>query len=188
MQWSLPTGVTFRFGLSMLTLLFPIVLILLGNLITALMPADSTFAMIMGFLGDKNIALIAGCIFAVVMLRRHIHRSFDDLVQEAASSAGLILLITGAGGAFGAVISKSGIGDYLVQTTTAMNIPPIVLAFALSALLRVSGSRRSFPSQQAFPGPALAGTGVSPVLVGLAICAGGIGFSLPNDSGFWILS
>ena len=178
------------FGLSMLTLLFPIVLILLGNLITALMPADSTFAMIMGFLGDKNIALLAGCIFAVVMLRRHIHRSFDDLVQEAASSAGLILLITGAGGAFGAVISKSGIGDYLVQTMTAMNIPPIVLAFALSALLRVSqGSTTvALVTTASILGPALAGTGASPVLVGLAICAGGIGFSLPNDSGFWILS
>ncbi len=34
----------------------------------------------------------------------------------------------------------------------------------------------------------MANAGASPVLVGLAICAGGIGMSLPNDSGFWVLS
>jgi GntP family gluconate:H+ symporter len=37
-------------------------------------------------------------------------------------------------------------------------------------------------------GPVAATMGVSPVLVGLAICAGGIGLSLPNDSGFWVVS
>lgn len=112
------------------------------------------------------------------------------MVVEAADSAGLILLITGAGGAFGKVLSTSGIGDYLVTSMSDMSISPIVLGFLLSALLRASqGSATvALVTTSSILGPAIAGTGVSPVLVGLAICAGGIGFSLPNDSGFWVLS
>ena len=112
------------------------------------------------------------------------------IVTEAADSAGLILLITGAGGAFGSILSTSGIGDYLVETMGSMNISPIVLGFALSALLRVSqGSTTvALVTTSSILGSAIASTGASPVLVGLAICAGGIGFSLPNDSGFWVLS
>lgn len=37
-------------------------------------------------------------------------------------------------------------------------------------------------------GPIATELGVSPVLLGLAICAGGVGLSLPNDSGFWVVS
>ncbi len=37
-------------------------------------------------------------------------------------------------------------------------------------------------------GPQVAALGVSPVLLGLAICAGAIGLSLPNDSGFWLVN
>lgn len=178
------------FGLSMGALLFPILLILAGNLFTALLPKDSLWYSIMGFVGDKNIAMLAGCICSFLMLRKYMTKSFEDVIQDAAKSAGLILLITGAGGAFGNVLSTCGIGDYLVTTMTAMNIPPIVLAYVLALLLRVSqGSTTvALVTTASILGPSIAGTGASAVLVGLAICAGGIGFSLPNDSGFWIIS
>ena len=71
-----------------------------------------------------------------------------------------------------------------------LSIPLVVLGFALSALLRVSqGSTTvALVTTSTILGSAIASTGASPVLVGLAICAGGIGFSLPNDSGFWVLN
>lgn len=177
------------FGLSMATLLFPIVLILLSNLMTSV-AAGTVVASIFGFIGEKDIALFLGCVFAYAMLHGYIEKDFNQVVTEAADSAGLILLITGAGGAFGNVLSTSGIGDYLVTTMSGMNISPIVLGFALSALLRVSqGSTTvALVTTSSILGTAIAATGASPILVGLAICAGGIGFSLPNDSGFWVLS
>lgn len=178
------------FGRSMLVLLFPIVLILLSNVVTSV-AAEGTFIYnLVAFIGEKDIALFIGCIFAYAMLHGYIEKDFNTVVTEAADSAGLIILITGAGGAFGSVLSASGIGDYLVSTMTGMNVSPIVLGFVLSALLRVSqGSTTvALVTTSSILGTAIAGTGTSPVLVGLAICAGGIGFSLPNDSGFWVLS
>ena len=88
------------------------------------------------------------------------------------------------------MLSSSGIGDYLVTTMSSMNISPIVLGYVLSTLLRLSqGSTTvALVTTSSILGTAIAGTGASPILVGLAICAGGIGFSLPNDSGFWVLS
>lgn len=178
------------FGLAMATLLFPIILILLSNVVVSVFPKGYFLYELFAFIGEKDIALFLGCIVAFASLRKYYARSFNTMVVEAADSAGLILLITGAGGAFGKVLSTSGIGDYLVTSMSDMSISPIVLGFLLSALLRASqGSATvALVTTSSILGPAIAGTGVSPVLVGLAICAGGIGFSLPNDSGFWVLS
>ncbi len=178
------------FGLSMFTLLFPICIILLSNVLKAVLPEGSLIVSIASFLGDKNIALLIGSVVAFALLHTYFEKSFSELVIEAADSAGLILLITGAGGAFGSVINASGIGDFLVATMSDLSIPAVVLGFALSALLRVSqGSTTvALVTTSSILGPAIAATGASPVLVGLAICAGGVGLSLPNDSGFWVLS
>lgn len=178
------------FGLSMFTLLFPICIILLSNVVKAVLPADSIIVSIASFLGDKNIALLIGSVVAFALLHSYFEKSFSDVVIEAADSAGLILLITGAGGAFGSVINASGIGDFLVSTMSDLSIPAVVLGFVLSALLRVSqGSTTvALVTTSSILGSAIAATGASPVLVGLAICAGGVGLSLPNDSGFWVLS
>jgi len=178
------------FGLSMFTLLFPICIILLSNVIKAVLPADSLIVSIASFLGDKNIALLIGSVVAFALLHSYFEKSFSDVVIEAADSAGLILLITGAGGAFGSVINASGIGDFLVATMSDLSIPAVVLGFVLSALLRVSQGSTTVAliTTSSILGPAIAATSASPVLVGLAICAGGVGLSLPNDSGFWVLS
>ncbi|MGM9530841.1 GntP family permease [Intestinibacter sp.] len=178
------------FGLSMFTLLFPICIILLSNVIKAVLPADSMIVSVASFLGDKNIALLIGSVVAFALLHSYFEKSFSEVVIEAADSAGLILLITGAGGAFGSVINASGIGDFLVATMSDLSIPAVVLGFVLSALLRVSqGSTTvALVTTSSILGPAIAATSASPVLVGLAICAGGVGLSLPNDSGFWVLS
>ena len=188
------------FGLSLAALLFPIVLILVSNILVTSCKDVAFINATFSFVGDKNIALLIGCFAALIMLRKYTkHKHFGDIVVEAADSAGLILLVTGAGGAFGAMINSCGIGDTLVDLMGNLGIPMVVLGFLLSAVLRVSqGSTTvALVTTSNILGPALAsmvaaGTtpvlGGSAVLVGLAICAGGIGFSLPNDSGFWVLS
>ncbi|HYE11663.1 MAG TPA: GntP family permease, partial [Patescibacteria group bacterium] len=99
-------------------------------------------------------------------------------------------LVTGAGGSFGNIINTSGIGKYLVDTMQGWSISILVLGFLLSQLLRAAqGSTTvALVTTSSILGPLVAGTTASPVLVALAICAGGIGCSLPNDSGFWVLS
>lgn len=178
------------FGLSMSVLLFPILLILVSNILLMVCAEGSTLYNIVKFIGDKNIALFLGVIVACFALKDYYAKPFNTIIIEAADSAGLILLITGAGGAFGNVINASGIGTYLVESFSGMNVTPVVLGFLLSALLRVAqGSTTvALVTTSSILGPALIASGASPVLVGLSICAGGTGLSMPNDSGFWVLS
>ncbi|CAM4245375.1 GntP family permease [Paenibacillus alkaliterrae] len=175
--------------LSYLLLLLPIVLILMNTIIGLIFP--ETFASgIFGFLGEKNLALFISVLVAAFVLRPYLRDSKENLYAKAISSAGLILLITGAGGAFGAVIRHSGIGDYLVEVMQLWSIPVLLLGFLFSQILRASlGSTTvALVTTSSILGPMIADLNVSPVLLGLAICAGGIGLSLPNDSGFWVVN
>lgn len=178
------------FSLSMGVLLFPILLILASNIFGMLLPDGSVSKSVLSFLGDKNTALLLGVFAAMFTMKNFVKKSYEKIIIESADSAGLILLITGAGGAFGNVINASGIGKFLVETMSNMNVSLLVLGFILSVLLRVAqGSTTvAIVTTSSILGPSIALTGMSPVLVGLAICAGGVGFSLPNDSGFWVLS
>lgn len=180
-----PSGV-----LSIIVLLFPIILILAGNIMGMVLPKASSGAVFFSFIGDKNIALLLGILLAAVALKKYIKRNIGDAIIEAADSAGLILLITGAGGAFGNIINTSGIGNYLVQTMMHWNMSIIILGFILSQILRAAqGSTTvALVTTSSILGPVAAAMGASPILVGLAICAGGVGMSLPNDSGFWVVS
>ena len=92
-----------------------------------------------------------------------------------------MFLITGAGGSFGAIINATGIGDYIVTAMENFNVPVILLAFILCQILRAAQGSATV---------ALVTTSaiIAPVLVGLAICFGAVGLSLPNDSGFWVIN
>jgi gluconate:H+ symporter, GntP family len=177
-------------AVSIGTLLFPLLLILVGSIAAMLLPASSAWKPVVAFLGDKNIALLVGVIAAFLILQKHFAKPANDIIIEACGSAGLIFLITGAGGSFGTIINSSGIGKYLVSTMQGWSVPLLVLGFLLSQLLRAAqGSTTvALVTTSSILGPLVLAAGASPVLVALAICAGGIGCSLPNDSGFWVLS
>jgi len=176
-------------GLSFFMLALPIMLIV-GNTIMNAVAPESFIAAIFTFIGDKNVALFISVIVAIIVLRPYIARSSGELFDEAMTSSGSILLITGAGGAFGAVINQSGIGDHLITVMQGLNIHIFLLAFIFTQILRASlGSATvALVTTSSILGPQVAELGVSPVLLGLAICAGAIGLSLPNDSGFWVVN
>lgn len=176
-------------SLSFGILALPIILILF-NTVSALWLEEGTLRTILSFIGDKNIALFISVIVALIILRPYISVPYSQLYEEALNSAGMIILVTGAGGAFGAVINKSGIGDYLIDTMIGLSIPVLLLAFLFSQLLRASlgSSTVALVTTSSIMGPMVLELGTSPILLGLAICAGAIGLSLPNDSGFWVVN
>ncbi|GAB4368051.1 MAG: gluconate:H+ symporter [Spirochaetales bacterium] len=177
-------------SLSLFTLLLPILLILIGSILNFILPKGSSLGMFSAFIGDKNIALFIGVVVAILALKKYFKRSLDEIIVEAAAASGMILLITGAGGSFGTIINQSGIGKFFVETMGNLNISPIILGWVLSQILRsAQGSTTvALITTSSILGPVAAQMGASPILVGLAICAGGIGLSLPNDSGFWVVS
>jgi GntP family gluconate:H+ symporter len=88
------------------------------------------------------------------------------------------------------VINSSGIGSYLVETLSAGNISILFAGFILAAVLRgaLGSSTVALVTTSSILGPLVLQSGTSPVLVALAVCAGGNCMSLPNDSGFWVVT
>lgn len=175
--------------LSYSLLALPIVLILL-NTIFGVTAKGSSLAVFFGFIGEKNVALFLSVIVAGLALAPYFSETRSAIYSRAMKSAGLIILITGAGGSFGSVIQNSGIGKYLVDTMTGWHMPILLLAFLFSQILRIAqGSTTvALVTTSSVMGPLAPSLGVSPLLIGLAIAAGGIGLSMPNDSGFWVVS
>ncbi|MGH4051188.1 MAG: GntP family permease [Clostridium sp.] len=171
-------------------LLVPIILILLASFGSMILGADHPITPYLKFFGDKNVAMLIGVIYASISSLPYIKRSVSDVMTGAADQVGLILLITGAGGAYGKVLQATGIADYIAKTLSGYSIPILVLCFLISQIIRCAQGSTTVAliTTSSILGSTIATSGVSPILCAIAICAGGIGLSLPNDSGFWAIS
>jgi GntP family gluconate:H+ symporter len=183
-------------GLGVFLIFLPIAIILIGNILALVFEKGSAANIFFAFLSDKNIALLIGTLVAFGALRKYIKAGFTEIITESAKDSGIIFIITGAGGAFGAIINGTGIGPKLVEgmsglTGAGAGVVMVVAAWVISQVLRAAqGSTTvALVTTSSIFAPLVAGmSNVSPILIGLAICAGGIGISLPNDSGFWVVN
>lgn len=177
-------------AMGIFLILLPIVLIIVGTIVEMFVDSSSAIYPIVEFVSDTNIILLFTVFLAFFLLRKYLTNPFNDIVSNACESVGSIIAIIAAGGGFGAVISASGLGDFLVTTLQNFGIPLIVLAYILTQVLRMGlGSITvSLVTTAAVVAPLISATGASPVLVGLAVCAGGVGLCMPNDSSFWTIS
>ena len=177
-------------SLSFFILLLPIILILLGSFMALFLQEGSVLKNLFLFIGNKNTALLITVFAAIFYLKKFTRKKTNELILEAAESSGMILLITGAGGAFGYIVAMSGIGEYIVNSLTAMNISILVTGFLLAAVLRAAlgSSTVALITASSILAPLVINADVSNVLLAISICLGGLCLSLPNDSGFWVVS
>lgn len=175
------------FGKSISMIILPIVIIVVCSFSSSAFAEGTTVRIWLDFIGDKNVAMLIGVFYAVIVSKPYLKKSAADVMIEAADQVGLVLLITGAGGSFGEIIQTTGIGDYLAQVFSTFNIPILLMCFVLSQLIRCAqGSTTvALMTTASIMTSTIASGAVSPVLAAIAICAGGVGLSLPNDSGFW---
>ena len=187
--------------LSLAPIVLPVLLIaasatLLSNKVTAFQNTsvwEGRLLSLLGTLGDKNIALIIGAIIALlIMLRTGSADKSISAVRDALTSAGVIILITGAGGAFGGVLQQTGIGGTIQQLSSGYQIPILPLAFVLTTLIRTaqgSATVAMITAAGAFAGLATSGQlGFHPVYLALVIGCGSKPIWWMNDSGFWVVS
>lgn len=174
-------------GKAFSILLVPIVLILLGSFVPL---AVGHAVPVVSFIGNKNFAMLCGVLYAALISKKYLTKSITVIMGEAADQVGLILLITGAGGAFGKILQATGIADYVAGSLSQFSIPILVLCFLIAQIIRCAqGSTTvALMTTAAIMSSTIATSGVSPILCAIAICAGGIGLSMPNDSGFWAIS
>ena len=192
------------FGIAMLPLLVPLVLIVLNTVGAAvdranqgvLSPEDeytpSGWAEVLAFIGHPVVALTIGIVLAVYVLlprwtpRKDVHH----WMAEAAASAGLIILITGAGGALGQVLRDSGVGDALAEAIADLSLPGVLVPFLIASLVRIAQGSGTVAmiTAASVSAPLVVGLGLSPLAAALACCAGSMVFSYFNDSYFWVVT
>ncbi|QBR94498.1 GntP family permease [Nocardioides euryhalodurans] len=191
-------------GVASLPLLVPLLLIVLNTAATAidrsnqgvLGPEDdytaSGWAATLAFIGNPVVALLIGLVLAVyVLLPRWTPREkVSGWLADAAASAGLILLITGAGGALGQVLRDSGVGDELAEAIAGTGLPGILVPFLVATLVRLAQGSGTVAMITAagVSAPLVTGLGLDPLAAALACCAGSMVFSYFNDSYFWVVT
>ena len=178
------------FGLAILPILTPIVLILLGTVTKAIM-AGQPIPEIIAFLSDKSVAMLTGLLVSIaIALPRMNMKEVEKNINKSLSSIGTVLFITGTGAALGAVIQACGVGDALLKLVQGVNIPPILFAWLVAALLKVAQGSGTVAmiTTVGMMVPMMAGITTSPVLIALAAFSGTLMGAHVNDSAFWITS
>lgn len=174
----------------------PILLICLGSIaVFPSKPLGEGFVLAaLSFLGQPVVALLVGLALACSLLKSDDKRKeFHDHVVEGLLSAAPILLITGAGGAFGAVLKVTPLGDYLGSTLSALGIGLFMPFVVAAALKSAQGSTTvALVTTSALVAPLLAQLGLDSemgrVLTVMAIGAGAMTVSHANDSFFWVVT
>lgn len=175
-------------GNAIFLILLPIILILFATLAPYVTQA-AVILSICTFLSASNGvgALLLSVLVAWLVLRKYIDKTPSKVFASSLNDVGDIFFILAASGSYGAVISASGIGTVLGDIVVATNIPMFVMAFLMSVLLKAAlgSSATALVTTASLVAPMLASTTANPIIVGLAICLGGLGICLPTDGAFW---
>lgn len=148
---------------------------------------------VISFCGNPVIALFIGVGLAFFLKKGKKKESHFDWVNDGLKSAGTIILITGAGGAFGNVLRATDLGETIGNSLSAWNVG-ILLPFLIAALLKTAqgSSTVAIITTAAIISPLLSALGLesetAKALTVLAIGAGSMTVSHINDSYFWVVS
>jgi Gnt-I system low-affinity gluconate transporter len=183
------------FALIASIILLPLLLILVNTVSEVVLGEDHAAMPLIAFVGHPFTALTIATLLALYFLGTRFGYDREEL-QKVASGAlepvGLIVLVTGAGGVFGAVLVEAGVGDALADTLAELRLPVVALAFLIALAVRVSqgGATVAMITSASIVAP-LVGDGFSGQQLGLvvvAIASGATALSHVNDSGFWLVS
>lgn len=185
------------FGLSLLTSLFPVLLMGVTTIYTMINNNGKPFTDPQGFdsfvtmIGSPVGAMIISLLFALWSMGWHQHKSAAEIstsVEESVRSIAMLLLIIGGGAAFKQILIDGGIADQVALMFQGSTISPLLLAWIITVILRVALGSATVAALTAagLVGPLMAGAGINPALMVLVIGAGSLAASHVNDAGFWM--
>lgn len=181
---------------AFLPIVLPIILIGVGS-VAKLTMAEGSFNTFLQFLGAPSVALLFGVLAAFLLLPKWNEETMTSWIGEGLKEAAPILLITGAGGAFGKVISNSGVADLIGKMNfdslaggALFLLVPFFIAAALKTAQGSSTAALVIASTLIAPLlPAMGIEGAIPLaLVVMAVGAGAMTVSHVNDSFFWVVT
>lgn len=174
--------------LSFGPILIPIILILANTLIGK---GTTPFHLAIQLIGNPVVAVGLGVLMALYGLTRQIDRKqILHAMDDSLSTCGLILVVTGCGGAMGAVLKGSGAGPQIAEAIASSGLPPLLVPLIIASMLRlIQGSATaSMMVAATMTLPLVESLGLDPVFVALCCAVGPVGFSHLNDSYFHIIS
>lgn len=179
--------------------LFAIVLplaLIVGNTAGQQLLAEGALRTTLSFVGHPFMALLFSCLYVYIVfgrMKRVPAEKLQEVMSRALEPAGMVVLVTGAGGVFKQILVDSGVGDLLGAFFSQQAIPPMLLAFVLAALIRIAQGSATVAmiTSAGLVAPILQHLGLDQVqtaLVVVAIASGASIASHVNDSGFWLVS
>jgi len=182
-------------GIVIALLVLPLALIVSETASRATLGEESPAALWLMLVGHPFTALLIATLAAFYFLGKRLGMPAEDvqrIAERALEPAGMILLVTGAGGVFKQVLIDSGAGDAVASSLTAAALPTIVLAWVVAAIIRVlQGSATvAMITAAGLVAPLVIAAGQPEpfaALVTIAIASGASIASHVNDSGFWLV-
>jgi GntP family gluconate:H+ symporter len=196
------------FALSVLPVVLPVTLIAVASFfqmsassfpgVVAALGGEASFGRIkyvVDFVGNRNVAMMVGTAIALALLARQQRlgvRALGERMGPPLEMAGVIILITAAGGAFGAMIRHAGVGTVISSVAEDYGVNYVLLAWTVTAVIRLAqGSATVAMVTGVGLMAAIIGDGSAlpahPIYIFLAIGFGSMIASWMNDSGFWVV-
>ena len=171
--------------------LLPVLLITVAVIAGIFLQEGTLIRRILLFIGDSTIALLLAVLSAIYYFGIRSGKTMETVMKwlnEAVAGIAMILLIITAGGIFKQILIDSGTGSYIASFSSKWQMPPLIFAWIVTALLRVMIGSATVAGITAagVVAPLLTTSGVSPELMVLAVGAGSVFGSHINDSGFWM--
>ncbi|MDH3265954.1 MAG: GntP family permease [Gammaproteobacteria bacterium] len=171
--------------------------LIVGNTVAGMTIAEGqTLRHVLAFTGHPMVALLITTLLCFWLLGTRCGYSrgeIQEIATKALEPAGIVILVTSAGGALKQTLIDSGVGEVFAEKLMAADMPMIVLAFVTAAVVRLmqgsatvamltaAGLVSALLGDQQWPQPMLA-------LLVIAIAAGATIASHVNDSGFWLVN
>mgnify|MGYP000551319113 FL=1 len=182
--------------LAFMPIIMPILMICMGSIANFPSRPFGTGIIFISvlFLGKPLIALIVGLVLSIRLIRLEERiKQLGNFVNQGITAAAPIILITGAGGAFGAVLKVTPLGEYLGQSLSEMGVGILMPFLVAAALKSAQGSSTvALVTTSAMVASLLPELGLDSsmgrVLTVMAIGAGAMTVSHANDSYFWVVS
>ena len=184
------------FGLTLFTILLPVVLMLLSTLAELTLPKGDHLRESVAFVGNPTMALLLSVVFAAWSLGTkcgYTRTQVWKFTEQSIAAVGLTILIIGGGGGFARVLRDSGVAESIGRAGDMAHLPPLLYGWLVSAFIRVAtGSATvAITTASGLLVPVLA---LHPeysqshvALIIVAIGCGSLFLSHLNDSGFWIV-
>ncbi|MDQ1663194.1 MAG: gluconate:H+ symporter, GntP family [Blastococcus sp.] len=190
------TGTTGRrpsFGVTLLTVLLPVVLMMAKALVDIFASKGDTLYTVLDFIGTPLIALLIAVVVAMFTFGRGSGmdtRGIAGSLEKSLPPIAGIVLIVAAGGGFKQTLIDTGIGKVIADAVKGSSISVLLLAWLVAVLIRVATGSATVATVTASGvlAPLASGLSTSHVsLLVLAIGSGSLFFSHVNDAGFWLV-